>query len=89
MESIERHLIIPSHLKGDDRDEYIENQGNLFTRGFRDKEFEHIRMETGMKKPKSVDEMVKQCFHVTREEIIGAYRVAGVRKAEVNKFAVP
>ena len=76
MDSIERHLIIPSDLKGDARQEYIEMQGNLFTRRFRDKEFENIRLETGMKKPKSVDEMAKDCFHVTREEIIGAYRVA-------------
>ena len=89
MESIERHLIIPSDLKGDDREEYIEIQGNLFTKVFRDKEFEHIKQETGMKKYKSVDEMERDCFHVTREEIIGAYRVAGLRVPEVKKFVVP
>jgi hypothetical protein len=32
-----------------------------------------------MKKYKSVDEMARECFYVTREEIIGAYRVAGLK----------
>ena len=35
-----------------------------------------------MKKYKTVDEMERECFYVTREEIIGAYRVAGLKVPE-------
>ena len=55
LEIIERHLIIPSNLKGGDRYEFIEKQADLFTKGFKERELENIRLETGMKKYKSVD----------------------------------
>jgi len=55
LKSIERNMIIPPNLTPDQRNEFIEIQGNLLCKGFKEKEWDNIRVETGMKKYKTVD----------------------------------